>query len=88
MKRISKLIPALIAGFTMLFASCDIFGDLAKEIIGDPVGETCFLNCGITHNMTISGTIASTHSDYIELKPLEKMFYAYNKENGEKKIHI
>ncbi|MCR5401343.1 MAG: hypothetical protein K6E78_07065 [Treponema sp.] len=85
MKKISKFIPALIAGFTMLFASCDIFGDLAQEIIGDPVGETCFLNCGITKNMTISGTIASTHSDYIELKPLEKMFYAYNKENGEKK---
>ena len=90
---ITTILVTLI--LTVAFSSCDILNDwfkTAKDFIGDPVAETCFLNCGISHNMTISGQITNittnnntTECKYIELKPMEGWYYAYNKENGVKK---
>ena len=94
MNKIRKILAVLFVSATVIsFTSCDIlsklFVDVGKDIIGDPVAEQCFLQCGITHNMTISGSIAfeEDYCEYIELKPLEAFgtFYAYNKENGETK---
>lgn len=88
MKKLNKLFAAIFTGSMLFsFASCDIFGAVAtdiKEFIGDPVGETCLMNCGIPHDMQISGTINGKECGYIELIPLEKAFYAYSKKGGQK----
>lgn len=86
MKKLKEIV-FLLALFSASFAftSCQflaaLFTDVA-EVIGDPVSETCFFNCGISHGTIITGYIDGEYCRYIKLLPMEKRFEAYNEVNG------
>ena len=87
MKKVSKAICMLIpAAMFATFISCDVANALEddmRDFFGDPVAETNFFNCGISHSKSVTGIIGDKQCDVIDLVPSETYhLQAYNLVNG------
>ena len=79
MKKIRRIITMLFAGALILsLASCDLLSKMGEGLKddfskwwGDPAAEGNELKCGISHSMTVSGTLTylNTKCDHIDLDP-------------------